>query len=317
MASSRASRTTRGAGQGKASSPNISRGHDDSALTILLLNGTTHSLLCYDNRLSSPHAQKDIRYFEVIASEYDSVVVVPRDVINDCVFANCANHIRSGRIMIDLGCGTGHASLRFGKMFQSVIAVDHSKAMLQMARQKLKDAGLSHVEIINQDVLDFLAARRSFSADAIFCIGFLHHLTEDGIAQVVSEASRILVPGGSLLVSEPIRIDPGAVPKEVADWNAASVVTRLAYSRPAGAPDEEPIDEKRLLALFRERVISVDYISHHWEIFPKALPVSETESKQILDLHNRHALLQGNCVTVIARTKRRALQGIIHRLRIR
>jgi SAM-dependent methyltransferase len=85
--------------------------------------------------------------------------------------------------MIDLGCGTGHASLRFARKFQSVVAVDHSHAMLQMAAQNLRSAGIGHVEIVQQDVLDFLRGRPAASADAVFCVGFLHHLTEDGIAQ--------------------------------------------------------------------------------------------------------------------------------------
>ena len=141
---------------------------------------------CYASAVSSQHAQKDILYHEVIASEYDSVVVAPRAVVNDFVFSLCDAFIHPGRTMLDLGCGTGHASLRFGKMFQSVVAVDHSHAMLQVARQNLHTVGINHVEIIQQDVLSFLRSRHSLSADAIFCIGFFHHLTEDGIARAVS-----------------------------------------------------------------------------------------------------------------------------------
>jgi SAM-dependent methyltransferase len=116
----------------------------------------------------------------------------------------------------------------------------------------------------------------------------------------VSEASRILVPGGSLLVSEPRRIDPGGVPQEIAAWNATSIAARVTYSRDADSPDEEPIDEEHLLALLQEKRMKVDHIYHHWEIFPKSLPASEAEKKHILEMHNRYAPLKGNCVTVIA-----------------
>jgi len=39
--------------------------------------------------------------------------------------------------MLDIGCGTGQMTLRFGRKFAVVTAVDHSAAMLDIARAKL------------------------------------------------------------------------------------------------------------------------------------------------------------------------------------
>ena len=104
-----------------------------------------------------------------------------------------------------------------------------------------------------------------------------------------------------MLVSEPRRIDLAQVPREIAEWNATSIAARVTYSRHADAPDEEPIEEKRLLELLREKGMTVDYVSHHWEIYPRTLPVSEPEKKQIVEMHRRYGSLDGNCVTVVAR----------------
>ena len=229
------------------------------------------------------HAQKDILYHNTIATQYDAVVVSPRRIVNDAIFSACAEQISPGGVMLDLGCGTGHATLRFGRMFQSIVAVDHSNAMQNEAKRNFGLAGIRNVETVNEDVLTFLRKRAKCSADAIFCVGFLHHLTEDDIAGVISEASRILEPGGVLLVSEPRRVDANSTPREIVDWNSRSIVARLNYSHPAQVvPEEAPIDDEAVLAMIRENSLVVDQKYCHWEIFPHALPVSEDEASHIL-----------------------------------
>lgn len=140
-------------------------------------------------------------------------------------------------------------------------------------------------------------------ADAIFCIGFLHHLTEDDIAVAISEVARILNPGGSLLISEPRRVAANSVPLEIADWNSRSIACRLGYSHSVNTvPEEEPIDDEDVLVMIRENGMVVDHQYWHWEIFPHEIPVSKEESSLILDMHRRHGST-GNCITVVARKR--------------
>jgi ubiquinone/menaquinone biosynthesis C-methylase UbiE len=108
-------------------------------------------------------------YHNTIASQYDAVVVSPRRIINDAIFSTCAKQLSPGRVMLDLGCGTGHATLRFGRMFESIVAVDHSRAMQNEAGRNFELAGIRNVEVVNQDVLTFLKNRgewltRSFAS---------------------------------------------------------------------------------------------------------------------------------------------------------
>lgn len=37
--------------------------------------------------------------------------------------------------MLDLGCGTGHMVMRFGHLFEKVVAVDHSAEMLGLVKK--------------------------------------------------------------------------------------------------------------------------------------------------------------------------------------
>ena len=120
--------------------------------------------------------------------------------------------------------------------------------MQEEARRNFELAGIHQVETVNEDVITFLHSRTNSSADAIFCIGFLHHLVEEKIAIIVSEAARLLKPGGSLLLSEPRRVNADSIPQEIADWNSRSVAARLNYSHtPEAVPKEEPIEEEKLL----------------------------------------------------------------------
>lgn len=52
------------------------------------------------------------------------------------------------------------------------------------------------------------------SVDVLTCLETCEHLEDDGLAELVSEAKRLLHPGGTLLISVPIVIGPSLLPKQ-------------------------------------------------------------------------------------------------------
>ena len=104
----------------------------------------------------SDHEEKDIVYHAAIAHEYDSVIVQPRELANEILFGRIEEAIPSGGRMLDLGCGTGHSVLRFGRRFDAVIGVDHSPEMLAQARDKLESAQTDNTVLLCQDLFDFI-----------------------------------------------------------------------------------------------------------------------------------------------------------------
>jgi ubiquinone/menaquinone biosynthesis C-methylase UbiE len=94
----------------------------------------------------------------------------------------------------DLGCGTGQLTAALAPFVARVVAVDGSAAMLQAAKKRLH--GFENVELRRGELeaLPIDDAR----LDAATLALVLHHLPEPD--QALREVSRVLKPGGRLLI---------------------------------------------------------------------------------------------------------------------
>ncbi len=97
---------------------------------------------------------------------------------------------------IDLGTGTGRILSLFAARASQATGIDQSREMLIVARANLESSGLRHAQVRQGDIyaLPFASA----SADFVTIHQVLHYL--DDPARALTEASRILKPGGRLLV---------------------------------------------------------------------------------------------------------------------
>ena len=101
---------------------------------------------------------------------------------------------------VDVGCGTGVMSVALALRGFRVQGVDHSPAMLEIARARLAAAApAADVELLVGDVraLPFGDGEVDFLA----CQGVLHHLED--IPATVEEFARVLAPGGVFFLAEP------------------------------------------------------------------------------------------------------------------
>lgn len=94
----------------------------------------------------------------------------------------------------DLGCGTGISARALAPFVSRVIAVDASEEMLAAARARLEDA--ANVEL-RSGVLESLPIDDA-ALDAATMMLVLHHVPDPAVA--LSEARRVLKPGGRLLI---------------------------------------------------------------------------------------------------------------------
>lgn len=136
-------------------------------------------------------------------------------------------------VFIDLGTGTGRMLELFSPCFERGIGYDLSHEMLAIARTNLENANIENAQVRHGDL--FALPADNASADLICIHQVLHYLAEPGDA--VSEAARLLKPGGRLIISdfaphdlEFLREDHahrrlGFSDADVKDWCAASGLT--------------------------------------------------------------------------------------------
>ena len=84
----------------------------------------------------------------------------------------------------------------FGPEIERGLGLDLSLDMLPLARARLDRAGLKHCSVRQGDIYDLALPRDTF--DVVIIHQVLHFL-DDG-ARAISEAARVLRPGGRLLV---------------------------------------------------------------------------------------------------------------------
>lgn len=100
--------------------------------------------------------------------------------------------------VMELGPGEGDFLATLSERFQRVYAVDNSGEMLAISQQRVKERNLNNIQFIHGEIEALSALEGQF--DCIVANMVLHHVaTPSGIFTWVS---RLLKPGGSMLVSE-------------------------------------------------------------------------------------------------------------------
>jgi 2-polyprenyl-3-methyl-5-hydroxy-6-metoxy-1,4-benzoquinol methylase len=101
--------------------------------------------------------------------------------------------------VVDGGCGSATKSLHLAKRGYRVLGLDFSAAILEHARAEAQAAGLAERMEFRQADLTALQLPTA-SANRVLCWGVLMHVPD--VAKAVSELSRILAPGGVIVISE-------------------------------------------------------------------------------------------------------------------
>lgn len=129
---------------------------------------------------------------------------------------------------VELGCGAGRLTRMLAGEFERVHALDVSTEMIAKAREATPD----NVEFHQVD--GTRVPLPDESVDAVFSVHVLQHLDDFGdVSAYITDATRTLRPGGTLMVHVPLsRQEPGvftrrgAVAREMKLWRSRRALSR-------------------------------------------------------------------------------------------
>lgn len=145
--------------------------------------------------IRSERAEAANRYFSGHAEVWDQIrsLHVAESEVERAIDAALGRR-PLGRL-VDVGTGTGRMIELFGPRASQAIGIDRSSEMLRLARVKLEAAGIP--SSLRQGDMYALPLIDN-SADSIIIHQVLHYAHSP--AKAIAEASRVLAPGGTLLV---------------------------------------------------------------------------------------------------------------------
>jgi ArsR family transcriptional regulator len=157
--------------------------------------------------------------------------------------------VPEGVTVLEIGIGTGGLLAELAKRAGKVIGVDHSPAMLEEARKRLADAGIEGIEMRLGEM-----SHLPLSDASVGCVVanmVLHHAADP--SAVLSEAGRVLVTGGMLIIADLARHEREAAREQLADqwlgfdeaeltaWLKAAGFASVTVERISGAEGEETV----------------------------------------------------------------------------
>lgn len=134
-------------------------------------------------------------------AEFTGERVIPGKVDIDLWNEHISRYLFASRLcrfkkVIDLGCGSGYGAAELAQKAASVVGVDVSEQAILEASAQYKAENLNF-EVASLDQLPF--ADQSFQLAV--CFEVIEHLTN--FRALLSEARRVLEPGGQLVISTP------------------------------------------------------------------------------------------------------------------
>lgn len=138
-------------------------------------------------------------FFEAAATHWDTMRLTYYD---ERVIETIADAIavKEGQTVLDVGTGTGFIAAGLASRAAHVVAIDHSPAMLDVARDNLAQLGIANVELLEGDLTHLPLDDDSVHAAVANMV--LHH-TEDP-AGMLAEMARVVRPGGWVAITDAV-----------------------------------------------------------------------------------------------------------------
>ena len=132
--------------------------------------------------------------FEQMAKRYDTE---ERIELAKVIVKEVKPELRNSKTcsLIDYGCGTGLVSLELSDLVDSILLVDSSEQMLEIAKHKISQKGITNAQVLCSD---FTQEFPALKADIILMSLVLLHIPDT--EKILQTMFRILNEGGKLII---------------------------------------------------------------------------------------------------------------------
>lgn len=132
--------------------------------------------------------------FEQMAKRYDTEerMAIAKVIVKEVRQELRNSHYRS---LIDYGSGTGLISLELSDLVESILLVDSSKQMLEVAKTKISHRGITNAKVLYSD---FTKGTPELKADIVLLSQVLLHIPDT--EKILQELFNILSSGGKLIL---------------------------------------------------------------------------------------------------------------------
>jgi ubiquinone/menaquinone biosynthesis C-methylase UbiE len=152
--------------------------------------------------------------------EHDSAARWLREVQTQALAALALDH---DDVLLDVGCGTGAAVRDAAPNVSRAVGFDLSPGMIAQAEERARAGGIGNVEFRVGDVSGRLPFEDG-AFNALVCTTAFHHFPKP--PDTIAEMSRVLAPGGRLVIADSNRRHPAVF--------VLDLTLRVAQPRHAG-----------------------------------------------------------------------------------
>lgn len=124
-----------------------------------------------------------------------------RNRITEVLITACERP-RSAKIL-SLGCGNGETEITAAPHFGHITGLDLSELAIEQASERASAAGASNTNFITGDCTELEGLGLDTPFDAVWALGFLHHISDDEMRKLVRGVYKVLAPGGVMVTLDP------------------------------------------------------------------------------------------------------------------
>jgi len=160
--------------------------------------------------------------YKELASDYDNQVKEYDSYGHDVIFGMCFDYVNPTEKLLDVGIGTGLASIKFSRLGLEVFGLDSSPEMLNACRSK------SFVKSL--DLYDMKGGQIPYEDhyfNHVICCGAIHFLSD--LDNLFREIRRVIKPGGIFAFTVAPQKTKENVTKEDTSWGVPIFRHSMVY----------------------------------------------------------------------------------------